>query len=199
MTFDRLSQQNAKDFSLGLSATPPRGSIKHYVAQLRIKHYVAIAPSNALLHSWPAPSSSPRVAAGRLPSGRAVVLRIEPPAASRPLRASILPSLRSADAFAVPATKTPLWGSGLPGVGSWPHTPWEQWGRPSGLWTPLLHGLRLRSLDPRQGCAAPFGVARVLAALRAAPATPTALDPALSPTAEHRPGRCPANALLVGI
>ena len=31
-------------------------------------------------------------------AGRAVVLRIEPPAASRPLRASIVPSLRSADA-----------------------------------------------------------------------------------------------------
>jgi len=32
-------------------------------------------------------------------AGRAVVLRIEPPAASRPLRASIVPSLRSADAY----------------------------------------------------------------------------------------------------
>ncbi|RDS85018.1 hypothetical protein DWU98_03515 [Dyella monticola] len=32
-------------------------------------------------------------------TGRAVVLRIEPPAASRPMRASIVPSLRSADAF----------------------------------------------------------------------------------------------------
>ncbi|KAG1322614.1 hypothetical protein G6F63_013318 [Rhizopus arrhizus] len=31
-------------------------------------------------------------------AGRAVVLRIEPPAASRPCRASIVPSLRSADA-----------------------------------------------------------------------------------------------------
>ncbi|WP_164461327.1 hypothetical protein [Alcaligenes faecalis] len=31
-------------------------------------------------------------------AGRAVVLRIEPPAASRPFRASIVPSFRSADA-----------------------------------------------------------------------------------------------------
>ncbi len=40
-------------------------------------------------------------------AGRAVVLRIEPPAASRPCRASIVPSLRSADASG-PASRSGL-------------------------------------------------------------------------------------------
>lgn len=47
-------------------------------------------------------SASPRLHGRPRPrnmAGRAVVLRIEPPAASRPLRASIVPSLRSADAY----------------------------------------------------------------------------------------------------